>query len=398
MRAFPFTFSSPGEATIERTSVDKNNVPETRTAIKLILGDPDAALSMSGLPVDGVGLVRQEFVVANHIGIHPMACLQPEKVSPEDREIINERSRNDKSPKDFFLRKLSEGIGSIAAAFYPRPVLVRLGDFKSNEYRRLVGGESFEPVEENPMIGLRGSSRYLSNEFRDGECLYRALLFFYDTYCLNYPLIVASTKAFKLECEALSYVRDEMGLKNVDIMVPFCRTAEEGKAVIQILNENGLRQGKDGLQVWVMCELPSNVLAIDEFAKVFDGFSIGSNDLTQLCLGVDRDSGLLAGLFDEDNTAVREAISLAIKGAHRNGKEVGLCGQAPSDKPEFARFLVDLGIDSISLTPDAVLKALDVVSAAESEHGLQDEIGKAIKGRNMKSEKETKEKDSALKA
>lgn len=171
MRAFPFTFSSPGEATIERTSVDKNNVPETKTKIKLILGDPDAALSMSGLPVDGVGLVRQEFVVANHIGIHPKAVLQPEKVSPEDREIILERSKNDKSPKDFFVRKLSEGIGSIAAAFYPRPVLVRLGDFKSNEYRRLVGGESFEPEEENPMIGLRGSSRYLSNEFRDGECL-----------------------------------------------------------------------------------------------------------------------------------------------------------------------------------------------------------------------------------
>ena len=188
-----------------------------------------------------------------------------------------------------------------------------------------------------------------------------------------------------------------MGLKNVDLMVPFCRTAEEGKAVIQILNENGLQQGKDGLKIWVMCELPSNVFAIDEFAKVFDGFSIGSNDLTQLCLGVDRDSGLLAGLFDEDNTAVREAISLAIKGAHRNGKEVGICGQAPSDRPHFAKFLVDLGIDSISLTPDSVLQALDVVSAAESEHGVQEEIIKAIAtGGEKKSEMKTK--DTALKA
>lgn len=187
-----------------------------------------------------------------------------------------------------------------------------------------------------------------------------------------------------------------MGLKNIDLMVPFCRTAEEGKAVIQLLKENGLQQGKDGLKVWVMCELPSNVFAIDEFAEVFDGFSIGSNDLTQLCLGVDRDSGILAGLFDEDNTAVREAISLAIKGAHRNGKEVGICGQAPSDKPHFARFLVDLGIDSISLTPDAVLQALDVVSAAESEHIVQEEISKVITGGKIVGEKKTT--NTALKA
>ena len=194
--------------------------------------------------------------------------------------------------------------------------------------------------------------------------------------------------AFKLECEALSYVRNKMGLKNVEIMVPFCRTAEEGKAVIRILNKNGLEKGKDGLKVWVMCELPSNVFAIDEFAEVFDGFSIGSNDLTQLCLGVDRDSGLLAGLFDEDNTAVREAISLSIKGAHRNGKEIGLCGQAPSDKPHFARFLVDLGIDSISLTPDSVLQALDIVSSAESNHVVQEEISKVI-AEEMRSKKKS---------
>ena len=210
--------------------------------------------------------------------------------------------------------------------------------------------------------------------------------------------MLAITTAFKLECEALYYVRNKMGLKNVELMVPFCRTAEEGKAVVQILSEHGLEKGKDGLKVWVMCELPSNVFAIDEFADVFDGFSIGSNDLTQLCLGVDRDSGLLAGLFDEDNTAVRQAISLAIKGAHRNGKEVGLCGQAPSDKPHFARFLVDLGIDSISLTPDSVLKALEVVSAAESEHVVQEEISKAIAGDMSKKKTNVAEDKKTLSA
>jgi pyruvate,water dikinase len=348
----------PGEAQIERTSIDTDNLPKTKTEIKLILGDPDSALSLSGLPVDGVGLVRQEFVVANHIGIHPKAVLHPELVSPVDQDIINERAKNDESPKAYFVRKLSEGVGSIAAAFYPRPVIVRLGDFKSNEYRRLVGGENFEPQEENPMIGLRGASRYLSAEFKD---------------------------AFELECEALAHVRDKMGLTNVQLMVPFCRTPEEGKKVIQILRENGLEKGKDGLKVWVMCELPSNVFAIDEFAQVFDGFSIGSNDLTQLTLGVDRDSGILASLFDEDNTAVKTAISQAIKGAHRNGKEVGLCGQAPSDKPDFAGFLVDLGIDSISLTPDSVLQAIDIVSKAEMKDSVTKDIGNAIaKDRTVK--------------
>lgn len=222
----------PGSAQIERTSIDTDDLPKTKTEIKLILGDPDAALSLSGLPVDGVGLVRQEFVVANHIGIHPKAVLHPELVSPVEQEIINERAKNDASPKAFFIRRLSEGVGSIAAAFYPRPVIVRLGDFKSNEYRRLVGGQNFEPVEENPMIGFRGASRYLSPEFKD---------------------------AFALECEALAHVRNKMGLTNVQLMVPFCRTPEEGKEVIKVLKENGLEKGKDGLKVWVMCELPSNV-------------------------------------------------------------------------------------------------------------------------------------------
>jgi pyruvate,water dikinase len=277
-------------------------------------------------------------VVANHIGIHPNAVLFPDRVSKKDVEIIEERARNDASPADFFVRKLSEGIGSIAAAFYPRPIIVRLGDFKSNEYRSLVGGEGFEPKEENPMIGLRGASRYLHPDFKD---------------------------AFDLECRALRYVRENMGLDNTQLMIPFCRTTDEAKGVLDALAKNGLKQGENGLKVWVMCEIPANVLAIDDFAALFDGFSIGSNDLTQLVLGVDRDSADLANVFDEENVAVTTAISQAITGAHRNGRPVGLCGQAPSDKPRFAAFLVEQGIDSISLTPDSVVGAIGIVADAE---------------------------------
>jgi pyruvate,water dikinase len=330
-----------GEAQLEKTEIDIKNVPKTKTEVKLILADPDAALSNAALPVTGVGLVRQEFVVSNHIGIHPNAVLFPEKVSKEDLAKIEERACNDASPKDFFIRKLSEGIGSIAAAFYPRPVIVRLGDFKSNEYRGLIGGKPFEPEEENPMIGLRGASRYLHPNFKD---------------------------AFGLECKALAYVRDKMGLDNVQLMVPFCRTVNEGKGVIAELAKNGLVKGENGLKIWVMCELPSNVFAVDEFAKIFDGFSIGSNDLTQLVLGVDRDSGDLANVFDEENPAVKTAVALAIAGAHRNGLEVGLCGQGPSDKPEFAAFLVEHGIDSISLTPDSVIDAITIIAKAENKN------------------------------
>lgn len=343
-----------GSAQIDKTEFSVEDLPKTKTKIQLILADPDAALAHSGLPVAGVGLVRQEFVVANHIGIHPNAVLFPEKVSQEALAQIAEKSRNDPSPKDFFLRKLSEGVGSIAAAFYPRPIIVRLGDFKSNEYCRLIGGEQFEPKEENPMLGLRGASRYLHPDFKD---------------------------AFDLECEALSHVRKEMGLTNVQLMVPFCRTVEEGKGVLDALAKNGLKQGEKGLKVWVMCEVPSNVLAIDDFASIFDGFSIGSNDLTQLVLGCDRDSGDLAHIFDESNSAVTAAISQAIQGAHRNGLPVGLCGQAPSDKPEFAAFLVEEGIDSISLTPDSVMRAIQTVANAEKRLGIS-----AIDVEDLKSE------------
>lgn len=341
-----------GKANIERTEINIDDLPKTNTKIQLILADPDSALAHSSLPVAGVGLVRQEFVVANHIGIHPNAVLFPDRVSDEAKEIIAEKAKNDPSPEDFFVRKLSEGIGSIAAAFYPRPVLVRLGDFKSNEYCRLIGGEGFEPTEENPMIGLRGASRYVHPDFKD---------------------------AFELECRALRHVRDKMGLDNVKLMVPFCRTVAEGKAVLDVLAKNGLKQGENGLEVWVMCELPSNVFAIDDFAKVFDGFSIGSNDLTQLVLGVDRDSADLASVFDEENPGVKTAISAAIAGAKRNGRQTGLCGQAPSDKPDFAAFLVEQGIDSISLTPDSVIGAIRIVADAEKKLDVANEIVASLK-------------------
>jgi pyruvate, water dikinase len=349
-----------GSAIIERTEVQLDDLPKTKTKVQLILGDPCAALAYASLPVDGVGLVRQEFVVANHIGIHPNAVLYPDRVSEGARKDIEERARNDPSPEAFFVRKLSEGVGSIAAAFYPRPVIVRLGDFKSNEYCRLVGGEGFEPDEENPMIGLRGASRYLHPDFKE---------------------------AFELECRALSYVRDKMGLDNVKLMVPFCRTTEEAKGVLDALAKNGLKRGDRGLEVWCMCEIPANVLAIDEFSKYFDGFSIGSNDLTQLVLGIDRDSGDLASVFDEENPAVKTAIMQAIEGAHRNGKPVGLCGQAPSDKPDYAEFLVEQGIDSVSLTPDSVFNAISTIARAEKfvipveQHDvteLNEEIGATI--------------------
>jgi pyruvate,water dikinase len=328
-----------GGAEILRHELRLDSLPTLRTQVMAILADPQVAFAHASLPVAGVGLVRQEFVVANHIGIHPLAALNPEHLDEEARDVVFERSALDASPADYWVRRLSEGLATLAAAFHPRPVIVRLGDFKSNEYRRLIGGVEYEPVEENPMIGLRGASRYLHPRF---------------------------APAFELECRALRHVRKSMGLHNVHLMVPFCRTAEEGRAVVDALAENGLTQGEDGLQVWVMCELPSNVWALDEFAAVFDGFSIGSNDLTQLVLGVDRDSAELSHLFDESDTAVKRAIASAISQAKQHGKPIGLCGQAPSDKPEFAGFLVEAGIDSISLTPDAVLRALAVIAEAES--------------------------------
>jgi pyruvate,water dikinase len=268
-----------------------------------------------------------------------MAALHPERVDAEARARIESITHGARDAATWFTDRLVEGIATIAAAFYPRDVIVRLGDFKSNEYRRLIGGAAFEPTEENPMIGLRGASRYIHPDFKE---------------------------AFDLECRALWYVRETMGLRNVQIMVPFCRTVEEGRAVVAALARNQLVRGEHELQVWVMCEIPSNVTVIDRFSEVFDGFSIGSNDLTQLVLGVDRDSELLADTFRETDEAVMRTIAAAIHGAHVAGRPIGLCGQAPSDNPELARFLVERGIDSISVTPDAARRVLQVIADAEN--------------------------------
>jgi pyruvate,water dikinase len=280
------------------------------------------------LPVDGVGLAREEFIIANAIGVHPMALLHPERTDTATQREIATRTRGYVSGADFFEQKLAEGVARIAAAFHPRPVIVRLSDFKTNEYAGLLGGAAFEPKEENPMLGFRGASRYAHDAYREG---------------------------FALECRALRRVRDEMGLDNVIVMIPFCRTLDEAVGVQREMAKHGLARGAHGLQLYAMCEIPSNVLLMDRFAEHFDGFSIGSNDLTQLVLGVDRDSEILAGTFDERDPAVLRALDMAIREAHRAGRKIGICGQAPSDHPEVAEFLVRAGIDSLSLSADAVV-------------------------------------------
>ncbi|KAF0221556.1 MAG: pyruvate water [Geobacteraceae bacterium] len=301
-----------------------------RTKIMMNLGNPDEAFSLSKIPNDGVGLARMEFIITNYIKIHPMALVHPERVVDEDeRKEIERLTFGYKDMEGYFVEQLAEGIGTIAAAFYPKPVVVRLSDFKTNEYASLIGGRAFEPVEDNPMIGFRGASRYYDDRYRDG---------------------------FALECRALKLVREEMGLANVIPMIPFCRTVGEGKKVLAEMAKNCLVQGENGLRVYVMCEIPNNVILIDEFSRLFDGFSIGSNDLTQLTLGVDRDSALVAHVFDERDPGVMKLIAQVIEGAKRNHRHSGICGQAPSDYPEFAAFLVREGIDSISLNPDSVLK------------------------------------------
>ena len=306
-----------------------DDLPETRTRILMNVGNPEEVFRLSAIPVDGVGLARLEFVIANHIGVHPLALLNfDELVNEVEKAKIAELTWGYERKADFFIDRLAYGMGSIAAAFYPKPVIVRMSDFKSNEYANLLGGKQFEPDEENPMIGWWGASRYYHPKYRE---------------------------AFGLECVALKRVRDEMGLANVIPMIPFCRTPEEGRKVLGEMSKYGLERGQGGLQVYVMCELPSNVILMEQFAEVFDGFSIGSNDLTQLVLGLDRDSALVAEVFDERHDAVGKMIEKAITMAHDCGRKIGICGQAPSDYPEFAQFLVDLGIDSISLNPDSVL-------------------------------------------
>jgi pyruvate,water dikinase len=312
---------------IKKHKITDNERPKTQ--VMMNVGDPDHAFAVSRLPNDGVGLARLEFIINNHIGIHPMALVNyPNLRRREDIETIANRILEE-DPKEFFIRSLAEGVGRIAAAFYPKPVIVRMSDFKSNEYAMLIGGREFEPTEENPMIGFRGASRYYDDRYKAG---------------------------FKLECLALLRAREDMGLTNIKPMIPFCRTVEEGQKVIALMAEYGLVQGDNDLEIYAMCELPANVVFADEFLKVFDGYSIGSNDLTQLALGLDRDSEMVAHLFDERNGAVEKMVAMAIEAAIRNGKKIGICGQAPSDYPEFAEFLVQKGINSISLNPDTVIQ------------------------------------------
>ena len=304
------------------------DMPELPTKIMLNVGTPGRAFAFSRLPNAGVGLARLEFIINNTISIHPKALLQFDQQSEELKQAITKRIAGYRDPVNFYVEKLVEGIATLGAAFSPDPVIVRLSDFKSNEYANLLGGELFEPEEENPMIGFRGTSRYLSDDFRD---------------------------CFELECRALKKVRDEMGLINIEIMVPFCRTLEEAEQVIQLLADNGLKRGDNHLRIIMMCEIPSNALLAEEFLSYFDGFSIGSNDMTQLTLGLDRDSGVIAHLFDERNPAVKKLLSMAIKACHQQNKYIGICGQGPSDYPDFAAWLFEQNITSISLNPDTVV-------------------------------------------
>ena len=317
-----------GELPFEVSSTELGKMPELPVKITMNVGNPQLAFDFAQIPNAGVGLARLEFIINNEIGVHPRACLEYPKLPAELKAKVEQAARGYADPRSFFREKLIEGVATIAAAFWPRPVIVRLSDFKSNEYRKLVGGARYEPEEENPMLGFRGASRYVSASFR--EC-------------------------FELECAAMKRVRDGLGLTNVELMVPFVRTVGEAQAVVGLLEANGLRRGENGLRVVMMCELPSNALLADQFLSLFDGFSIGSNDLTQLTLGLDRDSELVAETFDERDEAVKTLLEMAISACRRQGKYVGICGQGPSDHPDLARWLMDQGIESLSLNPDTVV-------------------------------------------
>jgi pyruvate,water dikinase len=323
--------------TVER--VDVEHLPRPKTKIMMNVGNPDQAFSLSFIPNDGIGLARMEFIFSNYIRIHPLALIHFDRLRREsEREKIEELTIGYTDKREFFVDRLAQGTSKIAAAFYPKDVIVRMSDFKTNEYANLIGGENFEPVEDNPMIGFRGASRYYDEHYREG---------------------------FALECAAMKRVRDEMGLTNVKLMVPFVRTVEEAGKVLEEMGKNGLAKGASDLEIYMMCEVPSNLILVDEFAQIFDGFSIGSNDLTQLTLGLDRDSEIVSHIFDERDLAVRKFIQYLIERAKRHGKKIGICGQAPSDYPEFAEFLVKCGIDSISLNPDTVIKTTQHVLEVE---------------------------------
>lgn len=323
------------------TDIDTRKLKLPKTEVMFILADPDKAFELSFIPSNGVGLMRMEFVINNSILIHPMALLKFDELTDKKaRKQIEKLTAGYKKKEDYFIDKLSHAVATVAAAFYPKDVIVRMSDFKSNEYANLVGGRQFEPHEENPMLGFRGASRYYNPRYKEG---------------------------FRLECEAMKKVRNDMGLTNVKLMIPFCRTVEEGKKVVKLMADYGLKQGDNGLEIYTMVEIPANVILANEFAQVFDGFSIGSNDLTQLSLGLDRDSELVSELFDENNDAVKTLISNVIQSARKHKTKIGLCGQAPSDFPEFAQFLVKAGINSISFNPDAIITGIKNISKAENQ-------------------------------
>ncbi|MGB7836814.1 MAG: phosphoenolpyruvate synthase, partial [Terrimicrobiaceae bacterium] len=334
-------FVYAGAIPFEVERVNLKGLVRPQTKVMMNVGNPEEALALSFIPNDGVGLAREEFIITTYIKIHPLALLDYDKlIDAAVKTEIDRLTAGYGDKPQFFVDKLAQGVAMIAAAFYPKDVILRLSDFKTNEYANLIGGGAYEPGEENPMIGFRGASRYYNPRYQRG---------------------------FALECAAVKKVRDEMGLKNLKLMVPFCRTVEEGRRVQAEMEKHGLRRGEDGLEIYVMCEIPSNVILADEFAEIFDGFSIGSNDLTQLILGVDRDSEIVAPIFDERNDAVKKMIASVIAAARAKGRKIGICGQAPSDYPEFAQFLVEQGIDSISLNPDTVLKTTVAILEKERE-------------------------------
>jgi pyruvate, water dikinase len=337
-----------GELAIVRTETDLSNLGRPRTAMMVNVGNPDVAFRVACLPNDGVGLARLEFIIDEYVKLHPMAAAHPDRVADKEaRAAIRTLTARHDSPAEFFVTRLAEGVANIAAAFYPKPVVVRLSDFKTNEYARLLGGRDFEPEEPNPMLGFRGAARYAHPAYEDG---------------------------FALECAAMRRVRTDMGFSNVKLMIPFCRRVDEARGVLDCMARHGLERGVDGLEVYVMCEIPNNVILIDAFAALFDGFSIGSNDLTQLTLGVDRDSELVAFDFDERDPGMLKMLEMAVQGAKRNGRYCGICGQAPSDYPEVAEFLVRLGIDSLSLNPDSLLSTTRRVLALERNLDGPDQV------------------------
>jgi len=332
-----FVYDRELEFEIQTDSME--NMPEPPLKIMMNVGNPDRAFDFSQIPNAGVGLARLEFIINRMIGVHPKALLNFDSLDDQTRKLVERRMAGYPDPVTYYVDRLAEGIATIAAAFAPSPVIVRLSDFKSNEYANLIGGKNYEPHEENPMLGYRGASRFVSEEFKD---------------------------CFELECRALRKVREKMGLKNVWAMIPFVRTPGEGRQVIEVMKEFGLEQGKHDLRIIMMCELPSNALLADEFLDIFDGFSIGSNDLTQLTLGLDRDSGLIAHLFDERNDAVKAMLSMAISACKKRGKYVGICGQGPSDHPDLALWLMDQGIESMSLNPDTVVDTWLMLAASDN--------------------------------